>query len=98
MTSMALSLDSVIVAAPDQVSCDLGGDAAILHLGSGIYYGLDPVGAFIWSRLHRPQTVAQLRDAVVAEFDVAAERCQADIFNLLDRLAAEKLIEVRSRA
>ena len=31
--------------AKDQVSCDLGGEAALLHMNKGIYYGLDPVGA-----------------------------------------------------
>ena len=31
-----------------QASCDLGGEAVLLNLESGQYYGLDPVGARIW--------------------------------------------------
>jgi hypothetical protein len=40
-----VTLDSIVVASPDQVSADLGGDAAILQLKDGVYYSLDPVGA-----------------------------------------------------
>jgi hypothetical protein len=36
---------STVVAAKDQVSCDLVGEAVILDMKSGIYYGLNPVGA-----------------------------------------------------
>ena len=40
---------SVVVVTKDQVSADLSGEAAILNLKSGIYYGLDNVGARIWT-------------------------------------------------
>ena len=35
-----LFADSKIVVAKDQVSCDLNGEAAILNLKNGIYYGI----------------------------------------------------------
>jgi len=35
-----ISLKTVVVAAKEQVSCSLGEEAAILHMRSGIYYGL----------------------------------------------------------
>ena len=40
---------SRIVVSSDQVSCGLGDEAAIVNLRNGVYYGLDPVGARIWS-------------------------------------------------
>ena len=36
-----LLMQSVVVAAKDQVSCNLEGEAAILSLAKGTYYGLD---------------------------------------------------------
>jgi hypothetical protein len=90
-----LGLSSRVARAPDQVSCDLGGEVAILHRGSGIYYGLDAVGARIWALLREPRTVADIRDALLAEYDVTAPRLEADLLRLLTRLAAERLIEVR---
>jgi hypothetical protein len=36
--SKTLSVDSVVAAAPEQVSCDLAGEAAILNLKSGVLF------------------------------------------------------------
>lgn len=85
--------NSRFVVSPDQVSCDLGGEAAILHLKAAIYYGLDPVGARVWDLLRTPKTLAEIRDAIVAEYDVEPARCERDLRDLLDKLAAERLIE-----
>ena len=84
-----------MVAVPRQVSCDLAGEAAILQLESGVYYTLNPVGARVWTLVQQPVRVAALRDTLVAEYDVAPERLEADLVDLLTRLSAERLIEVR---
>ncbi|PYO60193.1 MAG: PqqD family protein [Gemmatimonadetes bacterium] len=94
----SVTLTSVVAPARDQVSCDLAGEAAILHLGSGIYYGLNPVGARIWALLQQPIRVDHLRDTLLAEYDIAPERLERDLTGLLQQLAAERLIEVRHDA
>jgi len=89
------SEQSVVVVARDQVSCDLGDEAAILNIKNGVYYGLDPVGAHVWTLLQKPQRVAEIRDAVLRAYDVEPERCRHDVDTLLKNLLAEGLIEVR---
>jgi hypothetical protein len=89
-----VSPTSVVVASRDQVSCDLAGEAVILGLRAGVYYGLDPVGARIWSLLQAPRGVQAIRDALLAEYDVEPEHCEEDLLALLGQLAAEGLIEV----
>jgi hypothetical protein len=91
-----ISLKTVVVAAKEQVSCSLGEEAAILHMRSGIYYGLDPVGARIWNLMQEPHTVEELRTAILAEYEVEPARCEGDLFALLEKLRAEGLIEVRT--
>jgi hypothetical protein len=86
---------SVVVAAKDQVSCDLAGEAAILNIKSGVYYGLDPVGARIWNLMQQPRAVAEIQNTITGEYDVEPERCARDLMNLLEKLLAEGLIEVR---
>ena len=93
-----LASSSVLVASTQQVSSDLAGEAVILQLNSGEYYGLNPVGAFVWSLIQRPRTVAELRDAVCRKYDVAPERCERDLDTLLGELRAADLIEVRPGA
>ncbi len=82
-----LSINSSIVAATDQVSSDLGGEVAILHLKAGVYYGLDAVGARIWNLIQQPRTVQEVRDVIVSEYEVGPDRCESDLITLLQRLA-----------
>ncbi len=90
-----LSVSSRVVATRDQVSSDLGGEVAILHLGAGTYYGLDAVGARIWDLIQKPKTIEEIRDVLLDEYEVGPDRCESDLIALLQRLASEGLIEVR---
>jgi hypothetical protein len=91
-----ISLKTIVVASKDNVSCDLGEEAAILHMRSGVYYGLDPVGARIWKLLDQPKTVEDLRAVILDEYEVEPAKCESDLLGLLEKLRAEGLIEVRS--
>ena len=93
--STTISDRSVVVAAKDQVSCDLAGEAAILNIKNGVYYGLDPVGARIWNLMQEPRAVADIQNTITGEYDVEPERCARDLFGLLEKLLAEGLIEVK---
>jgi Coenzyme PQQ synthesis protein D (PqqD) len=93
-----ISMEEVAVASRDQVSADLGGEAAILHLKNGVYYSLDPVGARIWELLQQPRRVGQILASLTEEFDVEAERCKRDLIELLAKLEGEGLIQIRLEA
>jgi len=93
-----LSVHSIVVASPQQVSCPLGEESAILSLSNTIYYGLNPVGTRVWNLLQKPRSIAELRDALIDEYDVEAERCERDLLELLDKMSAEGLIEAREAA
>lgn len=91
-----LDVHSRLSAAPDQVSCELDGQAVILGLFDGIYYGLNPVGATVWSLLEKaPHTVAELRDAVTDQYDVDAPTAEADLLELLADMLHRGLVELR---
>lgn len=94
-TDAVLSANTIVVAAGGQVSCPLGDEAAILKIKSSIYYGLDPVGARLWLLLRQPRSVSDLRDTIVREYDVEADRCEQDLLEFLDKMRSEGLIEVR---
>lgn len=91
-----LSIGSIVTAAPDQISCPLGEESAILNVRSTVYYGLNPVGARVWNLLQQPKTVRELRDTIAGEYEVELENCERDLFELLEKLRAEGLIQVRN--
>jgi len=89
-----LRLTSIVVATSEQVSCALGDESAILSLKNSVYYGMDPVGSRIWNLLAQRRSVGDLRDILVGEYDVESERCERDLFLLLEKMRSEGLIEV----
>ena len=93
---LTISDRSTIVVTKEQVSCDLSGEAAILNLKSGVYFGLNTVGARIWKLIQEPKTVKEIRDAILKEYDVEPDRCEADLLALLQELLEKKLIEVKN--
>jgi hypothetical protein len=92
MMALDSALDTAIAAVPDHASCELGGETVILDLQSGVYYGLDPVGTRVWRLLQEPRSLAGLRDLIVDEFDVAAERCETDLAVFVASLNAHGLL------
>lgn len=94
MPSRAISITSTVVASSRQVSTEVEGESVLLNFDEGVYYGLDQVGARVWQLLQAPVTPAEIRDSIVAEYEVEPERCGADIQELLEELRAAGLIEV----
>jgi hypothetical protein len=95
---MEIAEDSAFVAVPGQVSTELEGEAVLLNLNSGKYYSLNETGARIWSQLQTPVTLSELRDAMLARYDVEFETCDRDLRQLIAGFAAAGLIEVNREA
>jgi hypothetical protein len=95
MNILQLSQQKQFIAVPDQVSSDLAGEAVILNLLSGTYFGLNEVGASIWALLQAEQTFASICDAIQMEYEVDRATCEQDVTALLQELQAAQLIEER---
>jgi hypothetical protein len=93
-----LSVCSVVAVSPNQVSSDLDGEVVILNLHSGVYHGLEEVGARVWGLIREPAPVRHLRDALLDEYDVEPLRCEEDLIALLGELKDHGLLEVRHDA
>lgn len=91
---LRVSDDCVVRAAPTQVSADLEGEAAVLDTLSGVYWGLDEVGAAVWRHLREPVSVLRLRDALLSEFNVDRAACERDLLGFLMELREAGLLEV----
>jgi hypothetical protein len=94
---MSFTAASRVVVSDEQVFTTLGGEAVILGLRDGVYYGLDSVGARIWELLAEPRRVSDLVATIVSEFDVTAEQCERDVIALLDDLSARSLVRELAR-
>jgi hypothetical protein len=90
----ALSPATRLAVVKDQVSCEIDREAVILHLKSGVYYGLNEVGARVWALLQQPTSLAEIEATISSEFEVSSEQCAADVRALLGQFHSAGLIEV----
>lgn len=93
-----VSTRSIVVAVEDQISSDVAGEAVILDLKAGMYFGLNSIGTRIWKLIQEPIPVERLRDLLLDEYDVEAERCETELIALLKSLASNKLIKVHNES
>lgn len=96
--NQTITKQSIVSASKAQVSSELSGEAIILDMKSGVYYGLNEVGASIWNLIQQPKTLAEIQDFILAEYEVEPEQCDRDILVLLEDLAAKGLVEVKHEA
>ncbi|WP_066384673.1 MULTISPECIES: PqqD family peptide modification chaperone [unclassified Anabaena] len=89
---------SRIVASQEQVSSELEGEAVILDVKSGVYYGLNQVGASVWNMIQAPKSIKEIQAALLAEYEVEPEVCERDLMILLEDLAAKGLIKITNEA
>lgn len=89
-----VTLNSRIVASSQQISTEMPDEMIVLSLKDGVYYGLDPVGAFVWHHIQSPQSVQVVVDALTAEYDVSTEEAGRDMLHLLDNLQQAGLVDV----
>jgi hypothetical protein len=83
-----------ITVSKDNVFCELEGEAVILNLRDGVYYGLNPVGLRIWELIQSPKTLNEILETLTAEYEVERAVCQADVETLLKQLSGKGLIEI----
>ena len=95
---MPLSLDSIVVASPDQVSSDLAGETVLLSMTSAKYYGFAGIGSRIWELIATATSVRNVCDSIAEEYEVSREECEADVLGFLEQCVKSGLVEVRSGA
>lgn len=95
-TAFLISDSSIVTASKEQISSEIVGEAVILNLKSGVYYGLNEVGNRAWNLIQQPKTVKGIKNTLLEEYDVEPESCERDLLVLLQELEAVGLIDVRN--
>ena len=92
--SKELFIESTVRIKDDVIFNDLQGEVVLLNLKTGIYFGLDPVGTRAWQLIQDHGSLGPVRDDMLGEYEVSAERLWEDLQDLVIRLADNGLVEV----
>jgi hypothetical protein len=77
---------------PDVVFRDLDGEAVILDLESGTYFGLNEVGTRVWQLVGEGRSEVEIVDLVASEYDADRATIAADVTRLLEELRTRRLV------
>lgn len=77
---------------PDAVESAVGDETVILHLKSGTYFGLDPMGTRIWTLIKEGLNPIDICTRLVQEFEVEPEVAEADARRFLGELKANDIL------
>jgi hypothetical protein len=90
---------------PDNIACDrfkvssdtvvteVGGEAVLLNLKDGTYYGLRQTGVFIWRMLEEGADAISITEAIVGRYGLAEPEAERDVQAFLASLLGRGLIE-----
>ena len=73
---------------------ELAGEAVLLNLETGTYFGLDPVGTRIWQLLQQNGQLQHILSCLLSEFDTDRKRLRADLLQLVSTLSAQGLLRL----
>jgi len=65
----------------------------LLHLETGAYHGLNPVGFVIWDLIDGERTVGELVDGARVRIDHAPPEVEQDVIRFLESALARDLVQ-----
>lgn len=71
---------------------ELDGEAVLLSLDEGCYFGLDELGTRIWKLIEEDLDTKQVVEKIVEEYEVEPEQAQQDLDKFLGDLKESGLI------
>ena len=91
-----MSDDTILVATEGLAIADLDEEAVVLDVNSGIYYGLNEVGARVMVLLKEPTSLSDIVNAMLQEYEVEGEQLKRDLMAFLQEMKDQQLIRIKN--
>lgn len=86
-------LDRPLVPSEFAVDSQMGEETVLLNLESGIYFGLEQMGTWIWAQLKQGIKAQEICSLAASEFGVPLQQVQDDMRAFLVDLLENGLLE-----
>lgn len=91
-----LTFDSVVVRSHDQVTAVIEEESVVLSTRTWNYYAFNRVGNYIWHTIETPQSLSQIRDSLLNQFEIEVATCEQDVLSFVESLMHNELAEIVS--
>ncbi|MEJ7712190.1 MAG: PqqD family peptide modification chaperone [Pyrinomonadaceae bacterium] len=90
------ALDRIVVANKHLLSSEVRGEAVILNIPSGTYYGLDVIGSRIWQLIQEPASLKFVLEILLDEYEVERSDCESDLVEYIENLSKKGLVHFQN--
>lgn len=90
-----LSQDLIVARRGGLLEAEVDGEMVGLHVENGTCYGFNSTATRIWAMIETPRRLSEIRDDLVAEFDVEPDLCEAQLRDVLRSLETDGLVELK---
>ena len=90
----SITLNDRVKILKDVVFREVEQEMVLLNLGTGAYYGLDPVGSRMWNLLAEKKNIREVLEIMLQEYEASTEDLQRDILHLVQELKTKGLVQV----
>lgn len=86
------TLDTRVTVPPGVMFRDLDGEAVLLELQTGRYYGLNETGTRMWTLLLEHGRLEPILGVLLDEYEVTEDRLKGELLNFVETLASRRLL------
>ena len=94
MSGNDITQDALIEIEKDVLFRELSGEAVLLNVETGNYFGLDQVGARAWALIREHKALSKVVDLMEAEYEVSRDALWNDLVALAKELSAHGLVRI----
>ena len=74
---------------------ELEGEAVLLNMQNGIFFGLNPVAKRMWELLNELGQAEEVLKQLLQEYEASEEQLRKDLVDFIEKLKSKGLIEIQ---
>jgi hypothetical protein len=87
-----MTSDTLVRRLDGLVEARVDNEILALHVEQGNCYAFNVTAAHVWSLLEEPRRIGEIRDGLLASFEVDVETCERQVVEIIDQLVRQGLV------
>lgn len=90
-----MNLNQKVIFAETVFAQEVDGEMVLLDMESENYFGLDEVGTAIWQGMQEKETLKEVLEVLLDQYEVEEEMLEQDLSDFVAKLVESGLVEVQ---
>ena len=92
-----MNLNKKVTFADTVFAQEVDGEMVLLDMESENYFGLDEIGTAIWQAMQEKETLKEVFDVLLEQYEVEPEMLEKDLSDFVGKLVESGLVKVEER-